>query len=150
MEPSAVKVLVIDDEPSVTQLVGKVLARKGYQTKLCISGEEGLAALAEFQPDVLICDKNLPQMHGSEVITKARKVLPFLAVILMTAHPEPFSLGPERLQGYLAKPFRNIDVITDAVASAVEAIEATRRREELRARLSQVVAELTPGAKKRL
>jgi len=97
---------------------------------------------------VIIVDKNLPRMHGGEVIVHARKKLPKVAVILMTAFPEPFSLPPERLDGYLAKPFKSLKSIDEAVAAALESSEAARGRFELRDRLSQVVAELKPGPKK--
>lgn len=150
MNPNAPKrILVIDDDLEINELVGKVLVRAGYQVKTATNGEDGLALLSEFPADLLIVDKNLPRMHGAEVIREARIRMPFVAVILITAFPEPFSLGQERLNGYLGKPFKSLKAIEDAVAQALDSADEIRRREELRTRLSQVVAELTPGAKKR-
>lgn len=143
------RILVIDDDLEINELVGKVLIRAGYQVKTATNGEDGLALLGEFQPDLMIVDKNLPRMHGAEVIREARKRMPFVSVILITAFPEPFSLGPERLNGYLGKPFKSLKAIEDAVTQALDSADDIRRREELKTRLSQVVAELTPGAKKR-
>ena len=149
MNAPAKRILVIDDDVEINDLVGKVLVRAGYQVKTANNGEDGLVVLDEFQPDLLIVDKNLPRMHGAEVIREARKRMPFVSVILITAFPEPFSLGQERLNGYLGKPFKSLKAIEDAVTQALDSAEDIRRREELKTRLSQVVAELTPGAKKR-
>ncbi len=143
------RILVIDDDVEINELVGKVLVRAGYQVRTAANGEDGLAFLSEFPADLIIVDKNLPRMHGAEVIREARRRFPFIAVILITAFPEPFSLGQERLNGYLGKPFKNLKAIEDAVAAALDSADEIRRRDELKSRLSQVVAELTPGAKKR-
>jgi CheY-like chemotaxis protein len=143
------RVLVVDDQVEVCELVKKVLMRAGYLVDSAGTGEEALEMLAEQPVDVVIVDKNLPRMHGGEVITQARRLLPDLAVILITAFPEPFALPPERLDGYLAKPFKSLKAIEEAVAAALESSLAAKRRWELRDRLNQVVADLRPGAKKR-
>ncbi len=144
------KILIVDDQPEVCSLVQKVLQRVGYDVKTAWSGEDAVELLKKESVDLVIVDKNLPRMHGGEVIVQARKLHPNIAVILITAFPEPFSLPPERLDGYLAKPFKSLKTIEEAVAQALESSEAARRRFELRDRLNQVVAELKPGAKKRI
>ena len=143
------RVLVIDDDVEINELVGKVLVRAGYQVKTAANGEEGLALLTEFPADLIIVDKNRPRMHGAEVIREARRRFPFIAVILITAFPEPFALGQERLNGYLGKPFKSLKAIEDAVIQALESAEEIKLRDELKSRLSQVMADLAPGAKKR-
>lgn len=143
------RILVIDDDVEINELVGKVLVRAGYQVRTAANGEDGLTILSEFPADLIIVDKNLPRMHGAEVIREARRRFPFIAVILITAFPEPFALGQERLNGYLGKPFKTLKAIEEAVLQALDSAEEIKRREELRTRLSQVMAELTPGAKKR-
>jgi CheY-like chemotaxis protein len=150
MAAAAKRILVIDDEPEVCSLLEKVLGRAGYQVLTCGTGEDGLQLLAQQPIDLVIVDKNLPRMHGGEVIVHARKKQPDVAVILITAFPEPFSLPPERLDGYLAKPFKSLKAIEESVAAALESSDAARRRHLLRDRLNQVVAELKPGPKKRL
>ena len=149
MTEVARRVLVVDDEPAVNDLVSKVLVRAGYTVRTCETGEDALEQLRREPAELIIVDKNLPRMHGGEVIIHARKMLPHVAVILITAFPEPFALPPERLDGYLAKPFKSLKAIEEAAAQALDSSEAARRRFELRDRLNQVVAELTPGAKKR-
>ncbi len=143
------RILVIDDDVGVNELLGRVLVRAGYLVRTASNGEDGLANLGEFPADLLIVDKNLPRMHGAEVIREARSRFPYLAVILITAYPEPFALGPERLNGYLGKPFKTLKAIEDAVSQALDSAEDSRRRDAPKNRISQVMAELTPGAKKR-
>jgi CheY-like chemotaxis protein len=142
------RILVIDDEPEVLQLIAKVLVRAGHEVDLAPNGEAGLERLATFAPDLLIVDKMLPQMHGGEVIARARAQRPDLAVMMITAFPEPLTLGPERLDAYLPKPFKTLAAIEEAVKSALESAEAARKRNELKERLSQVMAELAPLRKK--
>ena len=144
------RILIVDDQPEVCTLVEKVLERVGYDVLTAWSGEDAVELLRKQHVDLIIVDKNLPRMHGGEVIIQARKLLPAVAVILITAFPEPFALPPERLDGYLAKPFKSLKAIEEAVAQALESSEAARRRFELRDRLNQVVATLQTGAKKRL
>ena len=143
------RILVIDDDIEINELVAKVLVRAGYDVRTTTTGEDGLAILDTFTADLMIVDKHLPRMHGGEVIVQARRRFPGVAVILITAFPEPFAMGPERLNGYLAKPFKSLKAIEEAVLAALDSAEDLRKREELRVRLSQVVAELTPGPKKR-
>ncbi|MBS1154073.1 MAG: response regulator receiver protein [Myxococcaceae bacterium] len=143
------RILVIDDDVEINELVGKVLVRAGYQVRTAANGEDGLEILREFSADLIIVDKNLPRMHGAEVIREARRRFPFIGVILITAFPEPFALGQDRLNGYLGKPFKSLKAIEDAVAQALDSADEIKHRDELKSRLSQVMAELTPGAKKR-
>ncbi|MBL8951318.1 MAG: response regulator [Myxococcaceae bacterium] len=149
-EPTARRILIVDDQPEVCSLVSKVLKRLSYEVLTAFTGEDALEVMKKEQVDLLIVDKNLPRMHGGEVIVHARKLQPNVAVILITAFPEPFSLPPERLDGYLAKPFKSLKTIEEAVVAALESSEAARRRFELRDKLTQVVADLKPGAKKRI
>jgi len=143
------RILVIDDE-AIGELLGKVLLRRGYEVQTALDGEAGLELIDTFDPELLIVDKMLPGMHGSEVIAQARLKRPYLGVILITAFPEPFSLGPDRLDAYLAKPFKNLRLIEETVQKALESAADARRRDELKSKLAQVVAELTPGAKRRV
>jgi len=143
------KILVIDDDQAIGDLLAKVLTRRGYEVRTALSGEAGLLEIDAFDPELIIVDKMLPEMHGSEVISLARQKRPFLGVILITAFPEPFSLGPDRLDAYLAKPFKNLKLIEETVQKALESAVEAKRRDELKSKLAQVVAELTPGAKRR-
>ena len=142
------RVLVIDDQPEVCARLQKVLQRSGYWVSTAWTGEDGLELLQKESVDLIIVDKNLPRMHGGEVILNARKLRPQLAVILMSASPEPFSIPPERFHGYLAKPFKSLKAVEEAVKQALEAADAARLG--FGERFNQVFDGLVATAKKRL
>lgn len=135
-------VVAVDDEPAVTMLVSRVLQRSGYEVRTAGTAEEAIALVALKAPDLLIVDKNLPRMNGMQLIKQVRTQLPNLPVIIITAAPEPFAPGQERIDGYLAKPFRSLDALRDAVAEAFERSRAAREREDLQRKLTEVMAQL--------
>lgn len=136
------RVVAVDDEPAVTLLIQRVLESAGYEVRTAASGEEALEVMERFQPDLLIVDKNLPRMNGFEVVTAARARLPNLPVMVITAAPEMLQGQSERIDAYLAKPFRSLDALRAAVAEAFERNRAARERLELQRKLDEVVAQL--------
>jgi CheY-like chemotaxis protein len=135
------RVLAVDDEPAVTRLVSRVL-NEGYEVHTAASAEEALAEMESFTPDLLIVDKNLPRMSGMDLVKAARSQLPNLPVIVITGAPEALHGNPERIDVYLAKPFRSLDLLREAVAEAFERQRAARERGELQRKLDEVVAQL--------
>ncbi|MFO0598457.1 MAG: response regulator [Myxococcaceae bacterium] len=145
------RVVVIDDEQDVCELVGKVLSRAGFDVRAALSGEAGLALLAEAETDCLVLDKQLPVMGGLEVLAEVRRRWPRLPIVLVTAHPEPFNLDAARPDAVLAKPFKNLETVVSTVREAIEAAQSARQDPltNLRERVAAVVAEITPGRRKR-
>lgn len=135
-------ILAVDDESAVTLLIQRVLTRAGYEVRTAGSGEEALQILDQSPVDLLIVDKNLPRMHGLEFLRKARMKFPQVPAIVITAAPEAIGPMNERIDGYLAKPFRSIAALREAVNEAFERSRAAREREELQRRLNEVVAQL--------
>jgi len=135
-------VIAVDDEPAVTLLISRVLEAAGYDVRVAGTAEAALMMLIERAPDLMIVDKNLPRMSGFELVRTARSRLPNLPVIIITAAPEPFAPLQERIDGYLAKPFRNLDALREAVAEAFERSRAARERVDLQRRLNEVMAQL--------
>lgn len=138
-------VLAVDDEPAVTLLVNRVLTRAGYEVKTAASAEEALTLVERHPPDLAIIDKNLPRMHGFELVKALRQKFPQLPVIMITAAPESLQPGHERIDGYLAKPFKSLDALRDAVTAAFERSRAVQEREALQRKLSEVMAQLRKG-----
>jgi CheY-like chemotaxis protein len=140
------RILAVDDEPAVTTLLTRVLTKDGYEVRTVPSAEDALAAInGGFTPDLLIVDKNLPRMTGMELVRVVRMQFPHLPVIVITAAPEALHGNPERIDVYLAKPFRTLDVLRDAVSEAFERQRAARERVELQRKLNEVVAQLRRG-----
>lgn len=101
------KVLVIEDDSDIADLISLYLKRDGIETILEPDGEKGLARLAESEPDLVVLDINLPGMDGYEVLQNIRRERN-LPVILVTARQEDedailgFGMGAD---DYVSKPF---------------------------------------------
>ena len=64
------KILVIDDEPSIVNLVTAYLKPEGYEVYTAADGEAGLKAARTFKPDLIVLDVMLPGMDGVELLTR--------------------------------------------------------------------------------
>ncbi|MGH7389309.1 MAG: hybrid sensor histidine kinase/response regulator [Candidatus Rokuibacteriota bacterium] len=130
------RVLVIDDEDSVRQVLRDLLLRDGHQVWEAPSGEVGIGSL-EYQPVDLLCtDLGMPGMTGLEVADRVRVKWPGVKVALVTgwgARVEPADLRAHGIDFLLAKPFRTDDVRRmlaqvgrDSAAGAVGAASVSR------------------------
>jgi len=101
------KILVIDDEQNITDLVAAYLRPEGYEVQVARDGSSGLKAARTFKPDLLVLDVMLPGMDGIELLTRLRRESD-VYVILLTARSEEndkivgLSVGAD---DYLTKPF---------------------------------------------
>ena len=84
----------------------------------------------------------ITRMHGFELVRRIRARFPNLPVIIITAAPEPFAPLHERIDGYLAKPFRSLSALRESVADAFERSRVAQERQDLQRRLNEVVAQL--------
>lgn len=76
------KVLLIDDEWSVLDMIGKALRRKDYHVVQADSGQKGIEEFRQERPDVTILDINMPHMNGIAVLKEIRAIDPQAAVII--------------------------------------------------------------------
>lgn len=105
------KILLVEDEPDIRAVAQLALeAVGGFTVRLCESGETALAALAEFDPDLVLLDVMMPGMDGPATLA-ALRALPVggdVPMIFMTAKVQPAEIeGYRRLGaiGVVAKPF---------------------------------------------
>src|SRR5919198_4577642 len=73
MEDRVPKILVVDDEPEVAKALRRILTRRGFEVEVAASGEEGLARLERFAPDIVISDYRMPGMKGPEFLDQVRR-----------------------------------------------------------------------------
>jgi signal transduction histidine kinase/DNA-binding response OmpR family regulator len=133
-----VRVLVVDDEPSVVDVFREFLSSEGYQLSVAASGEEALRIIPELKPDIVLTDINLPGLSGLEVMRFAKSVDSEVAVIVVTGYASAATAIDALRQGaydYVTKPFDLDDVnqiVTRAIAN--RRLKAINRRlvEELR------------------
>jgi two-component system response regulator MprA len=102
------KVLVVDDERAVRDSLRRALELEGYDVDLAVDGVDGLARIAEFQPDVIILDVLMPGLDGLEVSRRLRRSGNRVPVLMLTARDEV----NDRVAGldagaddYVTKPF---------------------------------------------
>jgi PAS domain S-box-containing protein len=108
MSPRSAKLLVIDDEVDILDLVSDILVENGYDVVTAKNGPEGIRSYGERKADLLLCDLGMREMSGWEVVSALRAHSPHLAVILLTGWGA--TLPDEKVREYridavLAKPF---------------------------------------------
>jgi two-component system, NtrC family, response regulator AtoC len=79
------RILVIDDEPSITRSLHRVLTDRGYSVEVASSGAEGLAAMERHRPHIVLLDVRLPDASGFDLIGPIHKVESAAQVIVITA-----------------------------------------------------------------
>ena len=115
------RVLVVDDEASIRELLTRTLALTEYDVEAVADGQAGLERLRLAPYDLLIADLRMPGMDGLTLIREARRLQPSLPIIIITGYStessaiEAVNLG---VVGYLVKPFRVPQVLA-AVARAL-------------------------------
>jgi DNA-binding response OmpR family regulator len=101
-------VLVVDDDPTVSDVVRRYLERDGFSVRLADDGPSALAAFAKEHPDLVVLDLMLPGIDGLEVCRRMRAEAPELPVVMLTALGEESDrvLGLEiGADDYITKPF---------------------------------------------
>ncbi|MEA2154660.1 MAG: hypothetical protein QOE11_800 [Solirubrobacteraceae bacterium] len=122
------RVLVVDDEPTIAEIVARYLERAGYETRVAADGNAALARVSTWHPDLVVLDLMLPGIDGLEVMRRLRETAgPRVAIILLTARGEE----SDRIDGlrlgaddYVVKPF--------SPAELVARVDAVLRRNEPR------------------
>jgi len=101
------EILIIDDDQGLTQLLGDYLVGQGYTTRTANDGYEGMRAIFESKPALVLLDINMPNRDGIDTLTRIREVSE-VPIIMLTANGEEntvlrsFSLG---IDDYVTKPF---------------------------------------------
>ena len=122
-------ILVVDDEPTIGEVVSAYLRRAGYETRVAADGHAALAAVAERSPDLIVLDLRLPGVDGLEVMRRVRERPDrSSAIILLTAK----GVESDRVTGlrlgaddYVVKPFSPAELV-----ARVDAV--LRRRDPVR------------------
>ena len=107
------KILVVDDDTNICELLRLSLTKEGYQVTTANDGEEGLEKFNQLKPDMVLLDVMMPRMDGLEVCRRIRK-LGNTPVMMLTAKGETFDkvLGLELgADDYMVKPFDTKEVV---------------------------------------
>ena len=114
---AAKKILVIDDESDVRQLMAHFLTEKGFEVRIAENGRLGLAALDTFTPDVVLLDMHMPELDGVETLKRLSARSPGLPVIMVTVNDDVETTSRLLQLGaadYVPKPF-NLEYLEQAI-----------------------------------
>ncbi|HEX6309029.1 MAG TPA: sigma-54 dependent transcriptional regulator [Longimicrobiales bacterium] len=135
-------ILIVDDEPNIRRLLASLLEAEGHTCTTAASGEDGLASVADHEPDVVLLDLALPGANGLEVLAALRTTHPALPVVMMSGRATLTDAVRATKIGafhFIEKPL-SAEAVLLTVASAIE----LRRARELSRTLA---AELSAGAR---
>jgi len=111
---SPLRVLVVDDEPNIAELLTMALRIEGWDISVAGTGTQAVALAQEVRPDVLVLDMMLPDFDGMEVMRRVRQVLPGVPILFLTAR----DAIEDRVAGltaggddYVTKPFSLEEVV---------------------------------------
>jgi two-component system, OmpR family, response regulator len=111
---SPLRVLVVDDEVNIAELIGLALRYEGWQVQMAHTGAKAVSAAKDFEPDAVVLDMMLPDFDGLEVLRRVRTTQPDLPVVFLTAK----DAVEDRVAGltaggddYVTKPFSLEEVV---------------------------------------
>ncbi len=133
---TAPTILVIDDEPALSELLGSFLQLKGYQVLIASDGRQGLEMVKAHAPDLVVCDLHLPAVDGLEVITQLRRddwgreipVIVLSATAERTEIRQSMNLGGD---DFLGKPASFTDILAAVEARLARRQQQLQRQEEM-------------------
>jgi len=137
------RILIVDDEPRMADVVAMTLQRAGYDCETFQNAEDALTALAAHGADAVVTDWRMPQMDGLELLRRIHADNRSLPVILMTAFatiPDAVAAMREGAFDYVTKPFDNDDLR----ATVARALEVTRLQRENRYLRAEVHSRYAP------
>ena len=108
-----IRILVVDDDQNICELLKIYLVKEGYEVRLEYDGQKALQAFAEFKPDIILLDVMLPGMDGWQICRKIRESSD-VPIIMITAKRESFDkvMGLELgADDYVTKPFDMPEVL---------------------------------------
>ena len=103
----AARILLVDDDQGFLTLLSMRLSAEGFAVETAYSGRECLQKIEGFLPDLVISDLRMDVMDGMELYEKIHKLMPFVPVIMITAHgsiPEAVAATQQGVFSFLPKP----------------------------------------------
>ena len=136
MLESWIRILVVDDEDDLLQLLVQRLKRKGYKVEGALSGEEAIEKMKETVYDVGIFDIKMPGMDGIELLKESKKLISDLEVVMLTGHGAVETAIEAMKAGaydYLTKPYNlsELDVIIQKAIEKKQLFEENQRLKEV-------------------
>jgi DNA-binding response OmpR family regulator len=109
MTPTTMRILIVDDEQPVADLLASFCASEGREVTVCTSSLEALSRVASTPPDLLITDIVMAQLDGLSLVREARKIDAHLEAIVVTGYAADYSMEAVLQSGasdLIVKPIR--------------------------------------------
>jgi len=145
MSQNNFRILVVDDEKSLTILLSRILKDAGYQVETALCGEEAQKKIKDFTPNLVITDLKMPGISGLELLKETKKEYPEIDFILLTAYATVENAVEAMKEGaldYLVKPLKNPEELRLTVSKAVEHQGLIAARQILK---EQIAEDLPPS-----
>lgn len=108
------KILIVEDDDHVLQVIDEALVQAGFITDKAVSGSEAYSKIAEFQPDLVLSDHDMPKMNGMDLLLKLREEKNYVSLIFISGRSELRTICEALENGaddYIRKPFRFEELI---------------------------------------
>lgn len=131
------KLLVVDDERETLELMREIFTQNNYEVETAINGVDGFSKIKDFEPDIIISDKSMPELDGMGLLDLVREHFPEIAFILITAEGTVESAVEAMKKGakdYILKPLR-LDDVLNKIANIAEYQNLKKENEYLRSKL---------------
>ena len=107
------KILVVDDEAVMRNLLLKILEQEGYQISLASTFDEAISHLEKSQYELVLADVKMPGRNGFDLLSVIKKQWPRTAVIMMTGYGDAYTVKEALMMGadeYITKPFKSHEI----------------------------------------
>ena len=131
-QSTGIKILVVDDEDSIRDIIKQVLDEDGHTVTTASSGEAALEILVESPVQLVITDIRMEGIDGMELLAKIKATNPETEVVIITSHASLDSSITALRKGafdYLLKPFENLDVISNMVNKVAKKLQEEEERQ---------------------
>ena len=129
-----VNVLVVDDDAKFREMISEILEQEGYSVQCFGTGKESIAASKEDLFNVALIDIHLPDMEGTEILSKLRKTKPETVKIIITGNAtldNSIEAANKGVDGYIVKPFdpqKLVDLIKIKLKEQMEELEINEEK----------------------
>lgn len=140
------RILVIEDQAEIRDLIANYLYDQGYETRTAENGLDGLFILEQWPADLVTVDLNMPIMNGREFIEKAVSRwsdMPILVVSGVGAVEDAVEAIRLGARDFITKPIENFSLVNHTIKRALEAVELVRQNRHYQENLEKMVKQRT-------
>ena len=128
------KILIVEDEPDVAEIIKMLVESKGYETEIALGGKEGLERIRKDKKyDLILLDIRMPEVTGRQILEIMKKEQIKIPVIVITAVAGALQIRSDlearyQIDGFVSKPYLNRDLISE-IERVLKKKKNTKERE---------------------